>query len=199
MSSARLFLLLVVSTLFAGVCACAGDDDPLQGLRPARSASTLLGDAGGTSTQPTAVDVAPKTAFTDVAAYALVTPPDESSNHHLGDSNAGKDCLSCHTGEGAPQFVVGGTVLATKTGNDDIDGVAGVQVRVVSATGEEIALVGTDSSGNFWLEGDLVLPAGSRVGVRSASSTKTMSGTVGNGSCNQSGCHVSPQPIFLSD
>lgn len=140
----------------------------------------------------------PPNAFTATSPYALLTPSEQSADHHGGTSNAGKDCLLCHTGQGAPRFVVAGTVFTTKGSTTPA---AGVQVRVVSPTGQEIALVGTDESGNFWLEGAAVVPPGSRVGIRDASRTKLMNGPIGAGTCNQSVCHVTSAqpPIFLSD
>ncbi len=140
----------------------------------------------------------PPNAFTATSPYALLTPSEQSADHHGGTSNAGKDCLLCHTGQGAPRFVVAGTIFTTKGSTTPA---AGVQVRVVSPAGQEIALVGTDESGNFWLEGTASVPPGSHVGVRDATRTKLMNGPIGVGTCNQSVCHVTSAqpPIFLSD
>lgn len=140
------------------------------------------------------------TAFAKAAPYALVTPAEESSDHHGGTSNANKDCLSCHAGGlNAPRFLVAGTVYLDRPGNAPA---VGAQVRVVAPDGEEVALVGTDSAGNFWVAAaertpPVTLPPGSFVGVRDATSTKEMKAAVQTGSCNQSGCHVKPRPISL--
>jgi hypothetical protein len=203
-------LVLVGPLLGAAFLACAQEEDPLQArLRAARGASSIghappssddagaaaSADAAALPSAPPSADAAtPNDAFGSVAPYALITPPDDSTNHHGGDSNAGKDCLSCHTGEGAPQFVVAGTLFRTAAGTD---GVAGAQVRVVAPGGFEVALVGTDSAGNFWLEGTAPLPPGAVVGARDGASSRTMSETIGSGSCNASGCHVAPRPISL--
>jgi hypothetical protein len=145
------------------------------------------------------VDAAPAiNAFTNTSPYALITPARQSKDHHGGKvSHAGEDCLLCHTGQGAPKFAIAGTVFSTKAATGPA---TGVQVRVISATGEEIALVGTDQSGNFWLKAQAtIIPAGSRVGIRDGARTKLMGATIGTGACNQTGCHVSTRPIYLSD
>lgn len=225
-SAALLLTGVLIATSAAAACA-PEDTDSLQRVRPRRSSDN--GSEGGDEDRepnapranpreedkpsqeldagapvdidpapPVVVDAAPSiTAFSNAAEYALLTPSKQSGDHHGGDSNAGKDCLLCHTGSGAPKFVLGGTVYTTKGSNT---GARAVQVRVVGPNGEEIALVGTDSSGNFWLKGTIDIPPGSRVGVRDGTRTKLMGATIGVGSCNQSNCHVSPtRPIYLSD
>jgi hypothetical protein len=199
------------AVLVATLGACADDGVPL------RLASAHLRTTPGTSderpTEPAPVPSAPPapvpdagppadaapplTAFTGTTPYALITPPAQSSDHHGGDSNAGKDCLLCHTGAGAPKFAVAGTVYTTKSATA---GASGVQVRVVSPTGVELALVGTDADGNFWFENDAtILPPGSRVGVRDTTSTQLMT-TAPGASCNQTTCHVSTtRPIYLNE
>jgi hypothetical protein len=134
--------------------------------------------------------------FAGAASFAEMTLGTDTSRHHLGDSNAGKDCLSCHNGSNtAPGFELGGTVRQT---GGSSDGATGVQVRIVDPTGTEVALVGTDSQGNFWLKGTSKIPAGSHVAIRDGSTEKKMSGTIGNGSCNTAGCHDPNRPIFLN-
>lgn len=161
---------------------------PTSGGTPATTDSAPLTVDAGAAT-PT-VD-----AFTGAPAFAVITPTDDTSNHHLGDSNAGKDCLSCHSGNlGPPTFALGGTVRATAGGTD---GATGVQVRIVGPDGTEVASVGTDAEGNFWLLGAKTIPAGSHVGVRDGTTEKKMSGTISSGSCNTAGCHDPTRPIFL--
>jgi hypothetical protein len=206
----------ILMTSLATMASCANDSDAV--LRNSRRPSS--GAASGPATsddeqneaRPTAatVQASPSSAvdagtgpsgpsaFANAEAYALITPTEESSDHHGQQSNANKDCLSCHAGGlNAPQFLVAGTVYDTKSSSA---GASGVQVRIVDPSGNEIALVGTDSAGNFWLEaGTATLPPGSFVGVRDATSNKEMKASVSSGSCNQSGCHVKPRPIFLAD
>lgn len=135
--------------------------------------------------------------FQGAAAFAEITPDTTTSAHHLGDSNAHRDCLACHgKAMGAPEFVLAGTIQ--KTASDPAP-VSGVEVRVLDPSGTEVASVGTDENGNFWLRGTIALPAGSMVGIRDASGTKKMSATIAAGSCNQSGCHNQDRPIFVGE
>jgi hypothetical protein len=214
MSIMRFMLLTTFIASAALIAAC--DTEELPTRRPTSRASggqsinTVDAAAGDTTTSwsdggaPPAIvdaaaapiDAAPQiTAFSDTAPFALITPATQSTDHHGGDSNAGKDCLLCHTGAGAPQFIAAGTVFTTHGSNV---GASGVQVRIVSSADEEIAFAGTDGSGNFWVAGTTPLPANAKVGIRDATQTRLMTGTP-KGSCNQSNCHVSTtQPIFLS-
>lgn len=141
---------------------------------------------------PPAVD-----SFGGAPAFAGNAPAKDSTDHHLGNSNAGKECMSCHaTGKGAPTFAFGGTVQASKT---NTTGVSGVEVRVVDDKGTQIALVTTDSAGNFWFPGATAIPGGSKVGIRTADGVRKMSGAIATGACNSSGCHSKNQPIFLAN
>jgi hypothetical protein len=129
--------------------------------------------------------------FAGAAAFAGAAPDDESSSHHLGSSNAGKDCFACHGKDlGAPQFILAGTIQAATSG---------VEIRVVDATGTELAATTTDSDGNFWVKGDTAFPTGAHVGIRDASSEHKMSGAVSVGACNQGGCHSHDRPIVLTN
>ncbi|MFO0734230.1 MAG: hypothetical protein U0270_00045 [Labilithrix sp.] len=169
----------------------AGDDDD-DAPKTAQSAALPV-PAGGAAAdaEPPAVDpFAGAPAFT---ARALET---STSDHHLGDSNAGKDCLACHgKNMGAPAFLFAGTIQKSSI---DKTGAEGVEVRVIDAAGTEVAAVSTDENGNFWLLSDATLPAGASVGIRDATGTRRMSGRIGVGACNQSGCHTKDRPIFLA-
>ncbi|MBX3232966.1 MAG: hypothetical protein KIT84_11710 [Labilithrix sp.] len=139
---------------------------------------------------------APKDVFEGAPAFAGNRPGTESSDHHLGSSNAGKSCMSCHApGKGAPTFVFGGTVQRSRT---NTQGAAGVEVRVIDDKGAEIALATTDSSGNFWFKGAAQIPGGSRVAIRDAAGVQKMNGAIATGACNSGGCHTKELPIFLA-
>lgn len=143
------------------------------------------------------VDAAPPlNAFTNAPAFTTITPATDSTRPHNKAGNAGFDCLQCHTGSGAPKFLIAGTVYAAKGGGL---GLKGAQVRIVDPAGTEVALMGTDSVGNFWLKAGTLaaLPAGSRVGARTALVAKVMGAPIGAGSCNQSNCHIAARPIFV--
>ena len=148
------------------------------------------GDAGGSSGGP-ADPVFGTTAF----AYAN---PGQTANgaamQHAGTVE-GKNCFDtgCHgaTGAAGPQWLIGGTVYTAATGGQTV---AQAEVRVVDGTGKELAKAYTDANGNFWLpKGAADLPAGSKVGVRTATKVQRMATTIGGangGGCNATGCHV---------
>lgn len=204
---------LTVTTM-APLLACAGEQEQLRTLHRSNvrdpgtsedaSSSSLDPTNSGTPADAGAPDRAPVvTAFGDARAYAKISPSTQSALHHWFRSNAGKDCLSCHDGTNllAPRFLIAGTVyesVKSTTGARD------VQVRVVDDSGGEVAIVGTDDSGNFWLEAgaNVKLPEGASVGVRNAQSTKLMGARIGGadgntGSCNQSDCHGSDRKIVV--
>jgi hypothetical protein len=141
------------------------------------------------------------TAFGNAGAYAPITPPTQSARHDGYKSNAGLDCMSCHDGEtpGVPRFLIAGTVYTTKGSNT---GARNVQVRVVGPDGIEVALVGSDDAGNFWLKAGAIteIPRGSVVGVRNGLSTKLMGAKLGGGaqSCNRANCHVGQSGIWVN-
>ncbi|MBX3234124.1 MAG: carboxypeptidase regulatory-like domain-containing protein [Labilithrix sp.] len=146
--------------------------------------------------RPAPEEPPPPDAFTNASPYVALTTQ-ESKRRHGGTANAGKDCMNCHLpGMGAPPFAIGGTVYSTATSKA---GAPEVQVRIVDPSGAEIALVGTDSSGNFWLPGRRPIPPGSRVAIRDGTQVRAMAGTIGSGACNQSGCHVPNRPIWLGE
>ena len=138
----------------------------------------------------------PVNVFASGTAFAAGATATESAKHHLKTSNAGKDCMGCHdVGGGAPTFAFAGTIYQSKNGA----AAPGAQVRIVDAKGTEIGNATSDSSGNFWFPSNTPLPAGARVGVRDGTSTKTMSGAISTGGCNQGGCHAKDRPIYLAD
>jgi hypothetical protein len=168
-----------------------GADDP--------AGNDSQADAAPADAAPPVDAAPPLNAFTDAPPFSTITPATDSTRPHNKAGNAGFDCLQCHTGSGAPKFLIAGTVYGTKAGGV---GFKGAQVRIVDPAGTELALMGTDSVGNFWLKAGTLaaLPAGSKVGVRSATSTKLMAAGIGAGSCNQSNCHVpATRPVFVLD
>lgn len=157
-------------------------EDPATSTNPIETGDGANGD-GGVAALPA------RDPFEGAPAFAVKTPSTVTTDHHLGDSNAGTDCLACHgKNMGAPAFVLAGT----------IPGATNAEVRVVDADGREVASVGTDANGNFWFPGTDAFPAGSSVGVRDATTTQKMSGRISAGSCNTSSCHTRARPIFLA-
>jgi hypothetical protein len=120
---------------------------------------------------------------------------------HTGNSthNAGKDCLQCHAGGGAPSFSFGGT-LYDGSGNP----VSGAEVRLLDANGNGTSVY-TGPAGTFYSRGSgFAAPA--YVGVRNASSTQEMLVALQSGSqppastggacgachCSGTGCTIAP-------
>jgi hypothetical protein len=189
------------------VAACEEYVSPLRNTRPRPSPSPTEDvdeepAASPETTEPNIADAAPAApptinAFATAGAFALTSPVDQSTNHHDGSSHAGGDCLGCHTGAGAPKFAIAGTVFRSKSSSE---GAAGAQVRVVNGVGKEIALVGTDSAGNFWLKSSTTpIPAGAFVGVRDGTTKRAMNAAITTGACGQTSCHDSKRPMFLLD
>lgn len=197
-------MLLLFALATAAVVACSpapqsafggrtGDDDDDGDAPKTTESAALPVPAGGEAADagPPAVDP-----FAGAPAFAARALETSTSDHHLGDSNAGKDCLACHgKNMGAPAFLFAGTIQKSSI---DRTGAEGVEVRVVDAAGKEVAAVSTDENGSFWLLSDATLPAGASVGIRDATGTRRMSGRIGVGACNQSGCHTKDRPIFLA-
>lgn len=113
----------------------------------------------------------------------------------------GKDCVvaGCHgNGTGKP-WLFGGTVYNAATGGQTV---AQAEVRVVDPTGKEIAKAYTDANGNFWIDrGALTIPAGARVGVRTATALRRMATTLAAGpsGCNNAtGCHGGMMRVYVN-
>jgi hypothetical protein len=221
-----LFLTLIVTCGIAAgsmsIVGCVPDEEPnLRTSRRAPSKQTVDdeddrdddGDSkssSGDNPAPAKLDAsAPEaapppvliTAFGNAGPFAPSPPQISSARHDGWRSNAGQDCMTCHDGKtsGVPRFVIAGTVY---TGATSGTGARNVQVRMVDATGQEIASIGTDDSGNFWLKAGALteLPAGAAVGVRNALSTKLMARKIDStaaGSCNRFGCHNTERRIFV--
>lgn len=176
----------------------ADDDDDGADPKPtSKPQSTTPTTPATTPTETPAPAPAPKEVFDNAPAFAGNAPAKESSDHHQGSSNQGKECMSCHSaGKGAPTFAFAGTIRTTKT---SLEGAAGVEVRVIDDKGNPIGLVTSDSVGNFWLPGTVAIPGGSKVAIRTAGGAVKMSGAIATGACNMSGCHTSDRPIFLAN
>ena len=108
------------------------------------------------------------------ACVQAATPP--GSGHH----NAGANCQSCHTGNGAPLWTAAGTLYSSGGA-----AVAGATITIVDATGKSIAIV-TAQNGNFWTGEAVTAP----LHVRASRCPNTASMSMNaNGACNS--CHTS--------
>jgi hypothetical protein len=133
-------------------------------------------DAGISDPQPDAPGAA--------ACIQAAPPPD---GHH----NAGQNCLTCHTGSGAPKWTAAGTLYADAAGTT---AVAGATITLVDSTGKEVKIV-TATNGNFWTSQALTPPLHPK--ASKCPSSAAMSGNA-QGACNS--CHSaggSKGPIVL--
>jgi hypothetical protein len=137
--------------------------------------------------------------FADAGAYAGQLGPSTRKGDHDFTGNtpatnpAGQACMTCHGKAGpGPLFQAGGTVYVDATKKP----ASSVEVRIVGANGAVISAY-TDADGNFYVrQPTIAFPA--KVGVRDAQGSRTMSSTIANGDCNNSGCHGGSQgPIVL--
>jgi hypothetical protein len=112
---------------------------------------------------------------------------------HNGDAS-GKDCIvaGCHLD--ARPWAFGGTLYTDATGTGRT---ANAEIRITGPDGKVYASTYSDVDGNFWFEtSDPKVPAGSRVGVRTATKVMDMSGTVGGAQvgCQSTTCHGAGNP-----
>jgi hypothetical protein len=69
----------------------------------------------------------------------------------------GSDCVGCHAKGGAPELLIGGTVMAALHDDTNCRGVAGAKVRITGADGQKIELT-TNATGNFFVLKDAAAP-----------------------------------------
>ncbi|MBI5537806.1 MAG: hypothetical protein HY898_34090 [Deltaproteobacteria bacterium] len=115
--------------------------------------------------------------------------PNGTATVKSGEHNAGKDCLSCHTGQGeAPRWLFAGTIYDTSGTTP----VAHAEVAVKDPTGFYSAFSGTN--GNFWVPftGTPVDWANAQVRARNSNGEVMMGGVAAAG-CNS--CHSASMPI----
>lgn len=97
--------------------------------------------------------------------------------------NPGDRCAACHDGAAARAFAVAGTVYLLSAAAAD-QGVAGVTVRIVGATGLETTLL-SNAAGNFFSEAPVAFPA--QVQVELGGVVQIMGDALPHGDCNA--CH----------
>lgn len=106
-----------------------------------------------------------------------------SASHRPGDP-----CLSCHSigGSAEPTLSVAGTVIRTSVSARS-EGVSGVTIAVVDASGRSLELV-TDDAGNFYTDEPVSAPL--RASIDSQAATIHMPVDAPSANCNT--CHRSP-------
>lgn len=102
------------------------------------------------------------------------------------DMYPGRACITCHTMEGGPDYVVAGTVYPSAHEPNDCNGVnAGVTVVVTDATGK-VTNVPVRGTGNFSFKGRIAPPF--KVKVVGGGKERVMATAVTAGDCNA--CHT---------
>ncbi len=133
------------------------------------------------------------TAFAAGSAGPPVRVAKAANPAHNGDAS-GKDCIvaGCHLD--ARPWAFGGTLYTDAAGAART---ANAEIRITGPDGKLYASTFSDVDGNFWFEtGDPKVPAGSRVGVRTAGKVMDMGGTVGGAQvgCQSTACHGAGNP-----
>jgi len=147
-------------------------------------------DGGGEGGVEAGID-AGINAFSGAPAYVATTGPTTLNGSHNfagGDpaNPAGHACLDCHvTGGAAIPFAFGGTVWKDVGATQPAPQ---VQVALRDNNGRTFAVY-TDGAGNFFAYASQVgtLAPPELTGVRTATTTRLMTGTITSGNCN--GCH----------
>lgn len=184
-------VVLVVSLACATAC---GLDVRGTRVTPTRDTDPTSPTIGGATTPASGTAISPPTdagadaiapsVFDGAPPYAAKSGPPTDDDKHPNDEKdpAGLACLGCHDGSTeAPRFVLGGTVYADAAGTTPL---AKAEVRVVS--GADVFVAYTNGDGNFFVTGASSITTG-HAGVRDATSTRDMPGTIASGDCN--GCH----------
>lgn len=109
-----------------------------------------------------------------------------SDGHHY----EGLACLGCHTGAGAPEFSLAGTLYADPDGTTPLDG---FNVSFVDADGSRIDVV-TSLNGNFYSADPITFPV--TAFVSACPDVVPMPILLTLGDCN--GCHVAGDRITFS-
>ena len=151
------------------------------------TSSGEAGVEGGGSSGTTADPVFGTTTFM-LGAPGQGAPAKSANPAHGGDSS-GKNCIvtGCHL----DQWGFGGTLYTDAAGTARVKD---AEIRISRPDGTEFQKTYSDVDGNFWIAGlGMPIPAGSRVGVRTADGKKmNMGGSIGPGQagCSQGGgCH----------
>ena len=150
--------------------------------------TTEGGTADGGSSGSTSGDPVFGTTTFALGSPGRGAPAKMANAAHNGDAS-GKDCIvsGCHLN----QWGFGGTLYADAAGAARV---ANAEVRISGPDGKLFQSTYSDVDGNFWIDGlGIPIPAGSRVGVRTADGKKmNMAGSIGpaQAGCSQGGtCH----------
>jgi hypothetical protein len=129
---------------------------------------------------------------------------DEAAGVREGpEHRPGQPCLTCHGGSGpGPDFVIGGTVYATRNGTQALSDVS----VVLTDADKTVKTLTSNRAGNFYLPSEQWTPTYPiSVSLRMTGVTKNMNSLIGrNGGC--AFCHYGADnqanhmpPVFMSD
>ncbi len=159
---------------------------------------TVMMEGGSEGGGPVGDPVFGTTAFAAGQAGPPVRVAKAANAAHNGDAS-GKDCIvaGCHLD--ARPWAFGGTLYTDTAGTART---AAAEIRITGPDGKLYASTYSDVDGNFWFEtSDPKVPAGSRVGVRTATKQMDMNGTIGGAQvgCQSTACHGagSPGKVYL--
>lgn len=96
----------------------------------------------------------------------------------------GESCQACHDGSAALRWSASGTVYPLQTAAPD-QGVAGVTIRIVGASGLETTLL-SNAAGNFYTPETIAFPA--QVQIEIGGLVRAMEDSLPHGDCNA--CHA---------
>jgi hypothetical protein len=155
--------------------------------------TTEGGGADGGSSGMAGDPVFGTTAFAAGSAGPPIRVAKAANAAHNGDAS-GKDCIvaGCHLD--ARPWAFGGTLYTDAAGTART---ANAEIRITGPDGKVYASTYSDVDGNFWFEtSDPKVPAGSRVGVRTAGKVMDMGGVVGGMQvgCQSPACHGGGNP-----
>jgi len=155
---------------------------------------------GGSEGGPAGDPVFGTTAF--AAGTPSGGPAKGNANHSKFANNdpSGQDCVvaGCHLD--ARPWAFAGTLYTDATGTARVPA---AEIRVTGPDGKLYGSTFSDPDGNFWIElSDPKVPAGSRVGVRTATKQMEMAGAIGGAQvgCQSTACHGAGNPgkVFLA-
>lgn len=162
----------------------SGNPNPDAGGGGHDSGATPQADGGGGSDASDAA-LSP---FSGAGPYASSPVAQSAQQNHTAHGvattpNKDVNCLNCHNGTGATNFLFAGSVYADPNAATPA---ADIEVRVVDKNGLGLS-AHSDVDGNFWLVDAKTLAVPALSGARSGAAEQLMPTALQQGGCN--GCH----------
>jgi hypothetical protein len=109
-----------------------------------------------------------------------------NGNEGSSQMRPGGACITCHSKQGGPNYVVAGTVYPTAHEPNDCNGVTGNLTVVVTDKNGVTKTIPVNGVGNFSLNGQLAAPF--KVKITNGAKERAMIGSLTAGDCNS--CHT---------